>query len=156
MAASFYWSPQGLICFHLTLLLASSYVTPSLSMSSFTTSMTLWSSFFPPAWKLCLYYALSSISTLSSALVQTVCLTPVFSNLVHPGHSPPARPPVFLSAPPSPNQTSQQVSLPSWKPSLSLLQLSFCHTSPLTLSSILPALSSSFFLWTVCFLGGWS
>lgn len=37
------------------------------------------------------------------------------------------QPPVFFTVPPSSNQTSYQVSLPSCKPCLSLLLISFCH-----------------------------
>ncbi|KAF7660103.1 hypothetical protein LDENG_00288210, partial [Lucifuga dentata] len=46
-------SPQRIICLHLTLSSASSSLTPTNFMSSFTTSINLplWSSSRPPAWQ---------------------------------------------------------------------------------------------------------
>lgn len=45
------------------------------------------------------------------------------------------QPPVFFTVPPSSNQTSYQVSLPSCKPCLSLLLISFCHKTLISMQS---------------------
>lgn len=62
--------------------------------------------------------------------------------------------PIFLLVPPSPNYISKQASLPSYRPSLSLLLLSFSCKSPLKIISTLSALSSSYLLCTAVALDG--
>lgn len=112
----------------------------------------LWSSSFPNAGcyifsMLCPVYLLSLLCTCPNHLSLTfkylTWAAPHFYSWACPTKtstsstlSAPAQLPVFFCwYPLSPNHTSQQISLPSCKPSLALLMVSFCHKSSLTLVS---------------------